>query len=960
MPNGRTLQVGKDGAANDTIYVRGNTTENGTASDLRLPESSNVNSNSVDVLCPLHGEVRVVNAKNKGTQFGHTGIEYVGGFSDLDHVFIADDDLLYGTIDRADNTHKKIIWGTEPICKITDDRGRLLNLKIEDSAFPAVFDYLDRNNGTGNNEVSAFGIIRAHDPANNVKLYNADGTPYAGTTYQVKMLVENYTADSAIVTPNDASKTVILTTAGGSDSLYPYRGRKGTRATVLRGTNTGAMVTVKSNLTMTNIVLDSGSKAGATSRILLAETADTTIRLGKNAALQNATLTGNAYGAGVRLDNGAALIIEGGAIRDCSSEKSGGGVQVRNGSLTFTGGNITRCSAVEDGGGVYFEKGTFTMSGGSITRCTAQIGAGVFVAAGKAMTMSGGSISGNSATDAGGGIAVGSGDSRLYFSGAATVYGNTLNGNACNVQMDQGFTYGALNEAHASDTTVIVSRGLMRGATIGVYVPDDSYNSSTLYDLHGIMQKPFATYADGTNTSTLNYFINDRNQLKGGLYETQTSDNYMVYWVKIYTLKVSKVVMSDETADSDKEFSFTVQLTGEAAGTLAIDFNGTYGEMTFTNGKAEFTLKSGEHKIAEKLPLGYGYTVTENLLSEEQAYYITSPSTTQTGTMYVETRYLYEVTFNNLHAICKITDVDHGLLYYYDSNNNLRPAIYSKLQNAFNALISTHFFTESGVSVDVNTDKTRVEMLRDYALGTNEEEDTTFKANTKAILTTADKNAHDGYSYVGAGTIATISRGYDGASLITVKGDLRLGNIILDGDSSHHTANTNGGILNVSSSGKLTVGSGTMIQNSTTSGSGAGVYLAEGNMMYISGGPVFANNLATVTLAAGSTNGNENYTDAKQDVFIAGYSSGDAQSLIVTGNISLSPGSIWVWAENQRHYEQSKQFAIMQNGTNYSGLSAFRNARTDAETKNPLNDNPLYLYGVKRGTDGKEIGRAHV
>ena len=321
--------------------------------------------------------------------------------------------------------------------------------------------------------------------------------------------------------------------------------------------------------------------------------------------------------------------------------------------------------------------------------------------------------------------------------------------------------------------------------------------------------------------------------------------------------------------------------------------------------------------------------------------------------MYVETRYLYEVTFNNLHAICKITDVDHGLLYYYDSNNNLRPAIYSKLQNAFNALISTHFFTESGVSVDVNTDKTRVEMLRDYALGTNEEEDTTFKANTKAILTTADKNAHDGYSYVGVGTIATISRGYDGASLITVKGDLRLGNIILDGDSSHHTANTNGGILNVSSSGKLTVGSGTMIQNSTTSGSGAGVYLAEGSMMYISGGPVFANNLATVTLAAGSTNGNENYTDAKQDVFIAGYSSGDAQSLIVTGNISLSPGSIWVWAENQRHYEQSKQFAIMQNGTNYSGLSAFRNARTDAETKNPLNDNPLYLYGVKRGTDGK-------
>ena len=401
MPNARTLQVGMTRPSDhtgdwyDTITVKNNTTSEGIASDLRLPEigSGVQNSNSVEVLCALKGEICVVNAKVKGTQFGYTDIAYVGGFSDLEHVFIADDNSLYGTIDRADSTHKRIIWGTEPICKITDDRGRLLYLKIGESNFPAVFDYLDRGSNTASNEISAFGILRGHS-SSTPKLFNADGSVYTGSTYQVKMLVENYREDSAINTPNDSGKTVILTTAGSTDSLYPYRGRTGTRSTVLRGSHSNAMVTVWSNLTMQNIVLDSGSEAGApysdSSRILLAETANTTIRLGKNAALQNAVLAATVYGgAGVRLNKNASLIIEGGTIRNCSAGAGGGAVQVKQGNLIITGGSITRCSAGSNGGGIFFEDGTFNMSGGSITRCSAASGAGVFVANGKAMTMTG-------------------------------------------------------------------------------------------------------------------------------------------------------------------------------------------------------------------------------------------------------------------------------------------------------------------------------------------------------------------------------------------------------------------------------------------------------------------------------------------------------------------------------------------------------------------------------------------
>jgi hypothetical protein len=72
----------------------------------------------------------------------------------------------------------------------------------------------------------------------------------------------------------------------------------------------------------------------------------------------------------------------------------------------------------------------------------------------------------------------------------------------------------------------------------------------------------------------------------------------------------------------------------------------------------------------------------------------------------------------------------------------------------------------------------------------------------------------------------------------------------------------------------------------------------------------------------------------------------------VTGNITSDQGSIAVWAEQALHFEQSKQFAVMDGGT-YTGLNAFRNARTDTDTKNPQKGDPKYLYGVIRGSDGK-------
>ena len=68
-------------------------------------------------------------------------------------------------------------------------------------------------------------------------------------------------------------------------------------------------------------------------------------------------------------------------------------------------------------------------------------------------------------------------------------------------------------------------------------------------------------------------------------------------------LAVTKVV-SGTAGDTSKAFNFTVTLGDNS-------INGTFGDMTFTDGVATFALKHGECKTASALPAGITYTVTE-------------------------------------------------------------------------------------------------------------------------------------------------------------------------------------------------------------------------------------------------------------------------------------------------------------------------------------------------------------
>ena len=80
-------------------------------------------------------------------------------------------------------------------------------------------------------------------------------------------------------------------------------------------------------------------------------------------------------------------------------------------------------------------------------------------------------------------------------------------------------------------------------------------------------------------------------------------------------------MVSGSGSDPNKEFTFTVTLDDT-------NIDGTYGDMTFTNGVATFTLKHGESKTAIDLPAGVSYTVEE---SDNSGYTVTK--TNETGTL---------------------------------------------------------------------------------------------------------------------------------------------------------------------------------------------------------------------------------------------------------------------------------------------------------------------------------------
>ena len=107
-----------------------------------------------------------------------------------------------------------------------------------------------------------------------------------------------------------------------------------------------------------------------------------------------------------------------------------------------------------------------------------------------------------------------------------------------------------------------------------------------------------ATVDDIANTATVKVGENES--------QTNTTHNSVS---REGSLTVKKTVVG---GDSQREFGFTVTLADEDGEPVSGTFGKGDGAVTFTGGKATFTLRDGEKKTVAGLPVGARYTVTED------------------------------------------------------------------------------------------------------------------------------------------------------------------------------------------------------------------------------------------------------------------------------------------------------------------------------------------------------------
>ena len=99
-------------------------------------------------------------------------------------------------------------------------------------------------------------------------------------------------------------------------------------------------------------------------------------------------------------------------------------------------------------------------------------------------------------------------------------------------------------------------------------------------------------------------FITESTGEAGDINDAKTSVAAFTNTRKTGGLEVTKTVVNKNSADTTSEFSFTVTLGDKT-------INGKFGDMTFNEGVAEFTLKDGEKSAAEGLPAKVSYVVEE-------------------------------------------------------------------------------------------------------------------------------------------------------------------------------------------------------------------------------------------------------------------------------------------------------------------------------------------------------------
>lgn len=169
-------------------------------------------------------------------------------------------------------------------------------------------------------------------------------------------------------------------------------------------------------------------------------------------------------------------------------------------------------------------------------------------------------------------------------SGTYAYTGGTVSGSSATAPANGTITFDSngMGSVSLSDGQQVVIKGIPSGTAYTVTEAASTATDAPLYDAtyNGSSQAPSGTLSADATVAVVNT-------------------------VQEGSLSVTKHVKGE--TNSTKEFTFTVELGGSGA-----DLSGTFGDMTFTDGKATITLADGQTKSASALPAGATYTVTEN------------------------------------------------------------------------------------------------------------------------------------------------------------------------------------------------------------------------------------------------------------------------------------------------------------------------------------------------------------
>ena len=194
----------------------------------------------------------------------------------------------------------------------------------------------------------------------------------------------------------------------------------------------GDLVDVKANgsLAITNTVMDGAATDKAVTGSLVKVEASGALTLGSGTTLQN----NNSSASGAGVSSSGTVEVKGAAVKDNSTEKSGGGIcNQSGGKLTIDSGEITGNKAAQTGGGIDNEgapprtRSSLVMNGGTVEKnISASNGGGIYSWFGN-VTINDGAIRANSST--GTEDTAGTGGGLYLWIGAANIKGGVIEKN---------------------------------------------------------------------------------------------------------------------------------------------------------------------------------------------------------------------------------------------------------------------------------------------------------------------------------------------------------------------------------------------------------------------------------------------------------------------------------------------------------------------------------------------------